>query len=474
MRSADTTTADRKRSAENFQSILNDLKRRPEDAATDLGVEESVVRSMLSGEVPITREIVEKASQIWPVSTRDFYLLRDDTPQGVRFMRAAESTASSRTMKRAGKDYYEYRDTAMSSVAAFRPEWIRELCIVDDNDADNSSVQWNNGHFLHQFTYFIGPVNFYYKDSDGTKSVAVMNTGDSMYIAPFVPHTFTTRKNAAGEVGLILALTYGNKLSGDAQQELSLLGQAEVASIVLDFEGAEKATGELIRFHREALSMPIAELAARLHQPLEALQAIELGDSDVGVSLLENIAHELNISVRDLLASGAGENRVHVQLAADARRWSVCSEAGVVAYDIAELCGTKQLPFSKALEVTVNVSEDDESVPLRTGLHQYVYNLGDVPVAVRWSLGNHDYADVLGPGDSLYMKPGVEHAFFGVSGRLLVLRIGGRVGGDALHELSTVGKDYLPRILGESMQWFDPKGRSNIDSAGTVEKSAAP
>ena len=69
-------------------------------------------------------------------------------------------------MHRGGKPYYEYRDTAMSSVGPFRPEWIEELCVVDDNEPNNKQVQWNNGHFMHQFTYFIGEVNFYYLDEN--------------------------------------------------------------------------------------------------------------------------------------------------------------------------------------------------------------------------------------------------------------------------------------------------------------------
>ena len=71
------------------------------------------------------------------------------------------------------KNLNEHRDTAMSRVALFRPEWIEELCIVDDNDPENSFAQWNDGHFMHQFTYFIGDVNYYYKGPDGEKKIAV-------------------------------------------------------------------------------------------------------------------------------------------------------------------------------------------------------------------------------------------------------------------------------------------------------------
>ena len=57
-------------------------------------------------------------------------------------------------MYRAEKPYYLYKDTVMSKVSSFRPEWIQELVIVDDNDPENKKVKYNNGHFLHQFTYF--------------------------------------------------------------------------------------------------------------------------------------------------------------------------------------------------------------------------------------------------------------------------------------------------------------------------------
>ena len=88
-------------------------------------------------------------------------------------MRSEESTKSARVMNRGGSPYYEYRDTAMSSVSLFRPEWIEELCYVDDNTTTNSKIHWNKGHFMHQFTYFIGDVNYYYIGEDKQKKIFV-------------------------------------------------------------------------------------------------------------------------------------------------------------------------------------------------------------------------------------------------------------------------------------------------------------
>ena len=64
-------------------------------------------------------------------------------------------------MYRAGHPYYLYK-VGNDKVSTFRPEWIQQLKVVK-NSNPNNSVRFNNGHFLHQFTYFIGPVNFYYK-----------------------------------------------------------------------------------------------------------------------------------------------------------------------------------------------------------------------------------------------------------------------------------------------------------------------
>ena len=96
-------------------------------------------------------------------------------------------------MSRGGNPYYLYKDTIMSKLSPFRPELITELTIVKDNKPENRLVKFNNGHFLHQFTYFIGPVNFYYIKNN-KKIVAKMNTGDSMYISPYVPHLLQLEK----------------------------------------------------------------------------------------------------------------------------------------------------------------------------------------------------------------------------------------------------------------------------------------
>ena len=450
------------RTGENFRAILNDLKRRPEDAAAELGVPVPEIEEIIGGTRPLPASLVDRATAAWPVSPRDFYLLNDDAPSGVRIHRAADSESSSRVMSRAGSDYYEYRDTAMSSLSQFRPEWIKELCVVDDDDPDNPAVQWNNGHFLHQFTYFVGPVNFYYRGADGSKSVAVMETGDSMYISPFVPHSFASRRNDRGELGVILALTYGDKLGGETRQEISALGAELASGLALDFRDRDRAFASLLRFQREGLSLTPQELARRSGLDRSRVDALEAGTGQPTAGELDSLAGALRVNVRDLLVPDAFEEPVLVQRYADGERWRFPETDPV--YEIVELTPVRSMPFSKGLEINV-IGDAAPAADLQAGLHQYVYNVGSSPVTLTWLLDGEAQQDTLEPGDSAYLKPALQHGYRGNGGQLLVLRIGGRVTGDGQMELSRIlahGPENLARVVGDSKQWYDPKGRRNI------------
>jgi methylphosphonate synthase len=303
-----------------FLGILNDLKRRPVDAAKELNISLEDIMSIIEGRKEISPEIITRAAKIWPVNLRDFYLIKDDCPNGVKIMRAEESAKSSRVMERGGTPYYEYRDTAMSGVSLFRPEWIEELHVVDDNDPDNSTVKWNNGHFMHQFTYFIGDVNYYYRGPDGQKKVVVMNTGDSVYGTPFRPHSFATRKNAK-QNGLILALTYGNQLAGDTQQELSAIGEELGMSYWLDFSSRKKAFGSILNFHRKCASLSFEEITKRTGIVKDKLIQFENGLETPSYETIITLAKAMNVNSRDLLPPDAIEDKVIVQYYKESPSW---------------------------------------------------------------------------------------------------------------------------------------------------------
>ncbi|MBT3548602.1 MAG: hypothetical protein HOI56_02000 [Gammaproteobacteria bacterium] len=201
-----------------LRQILNDLKRRPEDAAKELQISISQFNKLLNGTSILTEKLVREITSIWPIKLVDLINPFYDTESSYKIMKASSSKKSSRIMKRGGVDYYEYQDTVMSKNAPFRPEWIRELVYVADNDPNNQNIYWNQGHLLHQFTYFVGEVNFYYLDHNNNKKVAIMNTGDSMFIGYYVPHTFATRNKKLNSY--IIAITYYDVISYDIQNEL--------------------------------------------------------------------------------------------------------------------------------------------------------------------------------------------------------------------------------------------------------------
>ena len=438
----------------NFLGILNDLKRRPEDAAKELGVSEEEIRLIINGKKAVSSEIIAKAQKIWPVKASDFYIIRDDCPTGVKIMSAKESEKSSRVMERAGKPYYEYRDSAMSSVAPFRPEWIMELCYVNDNDPENTTVQWNNGHFMHQFTYFIGEVNFYYIDNEGRKKIAIMKTGDSMYITPFVPHTFATRNNAQKN-GLILALTYGEKLTGEVKQELSVLSTNLGSQFSLDFSTKKNASASLLKFHRQISSLTIDEVSRRTKILADTILNLENGShlpSDKEIKLL---ADAFNINTRELLPNDKIEKRVITKHYDECKRWYY--PEGSEIYEFVELAFTTLLPFSKAFEITIQNATDVQRW-MTVGLHQYIYNIGDTELFLNWELEDKKYSKSIKPDDSAYIKPFVRHSFSGC-GKLLVLRVGGKIPGDSQRELSTLGNKNAIRAINETMVWFNPSGK---------------
>ena len=443
-----------KRIGSNFLGILNDIKRRPSDAAKELEISNEEIQNIINGQIRLSSEIISKATKIWPVNARDFYVMHDDCPNGLKIMRCEDSVKSSRIMHRAGKPYYEYRDTAMSSVGPFRPEWIEQLCIVDDNEPNNRQVQWNNGHFMHQFTYFIGDVNFYYIDENGEKKVAIMNTGDSNYITPFIPHSFATRKGA-GKNGLILALTYGNNLSGDSQHELSSMGKKLAKEFALDFSSKETAGSSLIKFHRNNSSLTLLELSERTNLRIEKLKDFENGKIPT-YSEYAILAECLNVNVRDLLSYDKISNEVVVQLHKNTKKWFYPED--IKNYELVELANSNSLPYSKALEINV-LNENDKTLDLKIGLHQYGYNIGETDVSISYESDDGLKTDIIKPGDSFYLKPFVEHNFRGKA-KLLVLRISGRITGEPQRELSLMGKKKITRIVNENLQWFDSKGKN--------------
>ena len=70
-----------------FRKIINDLKRRPEDAAADLGVGQEIIENILNGKKYADFELIKKAINVWPVNYADFFSIEDDTKNGFRIFK---------------------------------------------------------------------------------------------------------------------------------------------------------------------------------------------------------------------------------------------------------------------------------------------------------------------------------------------------------------------------------------------------
>jgi len=252
--------------------MLNGVKHALQDMEPDFShfhpnVDMGVLRAVVAGKKGPTPEIIEALDEHGPLRVRDLYTeqnkrlfpIVDDTTDGIIIYTTDQRKETERRSFRGEEGnknlFYTYADTAMSKTSLFRPEWIAEHYTDSGEDPENMpDWAFNKGHFEHQMTYFIGPVNFHWKGKDGRKYVQQMNTGDTNYIIPFVPHSFSTRKE--GE-GLILAVTYGGAIATEAFQSRigkmtvdDYLAQIKKDMITIDGTLPTDPNGVIINSHK--------------------------------------------------------------------------------------------------------------------------------------------------------------------------------------------------------------------------------
>ena len=69
-----------------FKKILNDLKRRPEDAASELGLTKKKIDEILNGKRKLKFDLIEKAVKKWPVNYNEFFSVEDDTKNVIEYV----------------------------------------------------------------------------------------------------------------------------------------------------------------------------------------------------------------------------------------------------------------------------------------------------------------------------------------------------------------------------------------------------
>ena len=427
-----------------LKKILNDLKKQPTDGAKDLNISLNQMNKLLNGKIEISDKLIHRAIKIWPINYSDFYSVQDDTKNNYLIFRNQKSKNSERIMFRGGVPYYSYKDTVLSKISPFKPELIEELVVVDDNKPNNPKVKYNNGHFLHQFTYFIGPVNFYY-EVNKKKFVSKMNTGDTMYISPYIKHSFTTRLNDKKINGKILALTFSDALTNDVLNEILVLGYEKTKKFKIKIDNEFQSFWENLNYHLNILSLSLDKLKDFTGIDFNKIK------SKLNVpsyNQIKKLSNSLNTNIRNLIPP-LKKKEVEILNYKNCRKWFYKNLKNKI-YSIKELASSNLLPMVKSIEISV-LKKNKHSSFFKIPSHQYVYNIGKTKINI---ILENDKKDYLNPGDSLYIKPNTKHLFY-KEGKLLISRINGSLSSDSVYQISSFSDDNLKKVINDNRPWFN-------------------
>ena len=442
-------------------SEANDLKRTPEALAIDLNWELADIIKVISGEADtkMGSKLLFEMANHYPISLRDIWVEPDDTDNGVVVVSGDQSAATARVFNRLNENgeltpYYEYRDTAMSRLAPYRPEWIRELRYVADSNPETPDVAFNNGHVLHQLTFFIGHVNFYWKIGN-TKFSREMNTGDSALITPFIPHSFTSRSRDRKNQGLIIAVTYRGDVNR-AAEDLSRLTIKDMNNLSGNLRKPTSVFAARMQRLLQSESLTVGDLISKLQEaglsPSEA-QMLASATHIPNQNGMDTLAKVLKINLSDLLVYPmTGEEEVVVSARSD-NTPRLFPDGNLPLCRLHELARSKLQPNQRSfdIELTGKTSTDLTS-GFKHHLHEYLFNYSEQPIELLWGAGRHIE---LPPSGSAYITPLTEHWLQGPENtRVLMVRVPGNLTDQMFNEFASFAESGKERAIMETKRWF--------------------
>ena len=394
-------------------SELNDLKRTIKACANELGWNLQEVENIIKGETTpdLMEAFIKVMCETYPVNRADLEINADDTRLGIKIMHAAASKKSARIFERHDRygnltPYYEYRDTATSRLCAFRPEWIKELRVVNDKNSQNPDVIYNNGHFMHQITFFVGPVNFYY-DINGHKTCEIMSTGDSNYITPYFPHSFTSRN--VKEEAYIVAVTFGGDVHR-ALNELYRMGKNRASKYLINTKNTMAGVQDLLDYHlkNELLTRDLLQKRLKV-----VAQPVDIMDRSKTFSLfeLEAIADHLGVEVTDLtLPPHRQDEVVVVKKRVDVESYYFPSNEKA-HYKIWPGARCRMMPLVKSFNIEILSNASLTSPEFENGLYTYVFNYSSGTAMLFWRFEKKIYSEILEPEDSVCIQPFIPYGY---------------------------------------------------------------
>lgn len=441
-------------------SEANDLKRTFDSISDELQIDIEKFNNVMSGKASYDEaiELAKLISTNYPVKLGDLILEMPDTDRGLMLMRKEASEISKRVFSRLDQDqnrtpYYEYRDTATATLSPFKPEWIEELRVVEDNRPENPDVAYNNGHFLHQMTAFIGPVNFYW-ELNGEKYSKEMNTGSSNYITPFVKHSFTSRDSS--KQAIIIAVTFSSD-AGRSRGEFYSMGNERLQSYVLDNRKPDSAISKLIHqvLNDKCISVKnLKEISKANNADLDIDQLLSPNypKSEDDISKLANLlnlkpslfelpVHELD----DVVVKDKNQNEAYIYN----------SNKKEPDYIINPLAVSSRLPSISGFDLEIASLNRDHASILESSLHTYIYNYGATSFEFYWIYEGKEYQETIDPDDSIYLEPFIKHKFFrsfSSNANIFMFRVPGAINLSVQKEISSYANSS--RII-ESKPWFN-------------------
>ncbi len=216
----------------------NEVKHTLEMVASDTGISKERLKALEEGLAKPEWDELERLARQFALSVRDLLPMENDLDRGMKFLRNRDARRFDQ--QRAGRLQYTYWERVMTPVLPnIKP--VELLLHLNKRE----EVVLNRGHFFHQYTQVLhgGPVAYLW-EWEGQTHEDVFTEGDSWLIPGFVPHGFYSPDPA--QPGRILAITFGGHLTGDARQELALLGQENLPRII-DDQGEYYPKGNAVR-----------------------------------------------------------------------------------------------------------------------------------------------------------------------------------------------------------------------------------
>ena len=421
-------------SSKRLRQILNDIKRNSDIARKELKFSKKQLNKFLNSDQSIEVNLVKKICAVYPIHPQELISPKILYNKPFKYFSANSSKKTKRLIKRGGKNYYEYRDTVITNNSPFKPEWIRQLCFVKNNDPQNKNLKWNKGHLLHQLTYFVGKVNFYYMDKNNTKKVAVMNTGDTMYISPYTPHTFASRDENLD--AHIIAVTFTGKITNEVQNHLQGFEKNNLKNFI-SFNSLKSLIDRKLKdncLNYETFEKIIKEKNLRK----------KILSKKIAPNLKEKLTDYLDISFNSFEHTISSSKTI-------IKRKKKCLQYNFPSRNngtkIIDLFSLNHLSGCKMFEISVTNKSRENTFD--SSKHQYIYILKD-----RISFQHKKKIINLKEGDSLYVKPFEKFRLYGNGGSALVIRLEGNLSDQIIFELSKINSKNLGRVINEKEKWY--------------------